>query len=66
VRRPKVVSNDIDNAIDALIDPDTTAAAAAPDDSDLDKYQQWKKWEPRVEKGSEAAANNPIKYFWVA
>jgi hypothetical protein len=57
------VSNDIDDAIDALIDPDATAAAAAADDSELDKYQRWKKWEPRAEKGSEAA-NNPIKY-WV-
>jgi hypothetical protein len=63
VRRPKVVSNDIDDAIDALIDPEATAAAAAADDSDLDEYQRWKKWEPRAEKGSEAA-NNPIKY-WV-
>jgi hypothetical protein len=63
VRRPRVVSNDIDDAIDALIDPEATAAAAAADDSDLDEYQRWKKWEPRAEKGSEAA-NNPIKY-WV-
>jgi hypothetical protein len=63
MRRPKVVSNNIDDAIDALIDPEATAAAAAADDRDLDKYQQWKKWGPRAEKGSEAA-NNPIKY-WV-
>jgi hypothetical protein len=63
VRRPKVVSNDIDDAIDALINPDATAAAAAADNGELDEYQRWKKWEPRAEKGSKAA-NNPIKY-WV-
>jgi hypothetical protein len=63
VRRPKVVSNDMNDAIDALIDPEATAAAAAANDVDLDRYQRWKTWEPRAEKGSEAT-NNPIKY-WV-
>jgi hypothetical protein len=62
-RRPRVVVNDIDNAIEALVDPKASAAAAATDNSELDKYERWKRWEPRVEKGSEAA-NNPIKY-WV-
>jgi hypothetical protein len=63
VRRPKVVSNNINDAINALINPKVTAAAAAADHSDLDEYQRWKKWELRAEKGSKAA-NNPIKY-WV-
>jgi hypothetical protein len=62
-RRPRVVVNDIDDAIEALVDPKASAAAAATDDSELDEYERWKRWEPRAEKGSEAA-NNPIKY-WV-
>ena len=63
-RRPRVVVNDIDDAIEALVDPKASAAAAATDDSELDEYERWKRWEPRAEKGSDAA-NNPIKY-WVS
>jgi hypothetical protein len=60
-RCPRVVVNDIDNAIEALVDPKAFVAAAETDDSKLDKYKRWKRWEPRAEKGSEAA-NNTIKY----
>lgn len=46
-----------DEAIDARINPRATAAATAADDSDLVRYQTWKKWERRgeSEKGSKAA-----------
>jgi hypothetical protein len=62
-RRPRVVVNDIDNDIKALVNPKAFAAAAETDNSELDEYERWKRWEPRAEKGSEAT-NNPIKY-WV-
>lgn len=62
VRPIRVVSNDIDDAIDSLMEPpDTPSVHAAP--IDIDEYERWKRCEPRAEKGSEAA-NNPIKY-WV-
>jgi hypothetical protein len=64
VRLPRVVSNDIDDAIESCIDPlephyPNVRAAL----SDLDEYERWKRCELRAEKGSDAA-NNPIKY-WV-
>jgi hypothetical protein len=59
IRPPRVVTNDIDDAIDSLIDPKATSSASA---DDLDEYERWKRWEPRAEKGSEAA-NNPIQYW---
>ena len=59
VRRPKVLSNDMDDAIDGLIDPTTTSDG---DDAATDEYSRWKACEQRVEKGSEYA-NNPIKYW---
>jgi hypothetical protein len=61
VPRPaRVVTNDIDDAIDSLMELDNPDEAAA---SDLDEYERWKRCEPRAAKGSDAA-NNPIKY-WV-
>ncbi|CAN9122483.1 unnamed protein product [Alternaria alternata] len=59
VRRLKVLSNDIDDAIDSIIDPTT---ASNSDEAADDEYTQWKLCERRVEKGSEYA-NNPIKYW---
>jgi hypothetical protein len=54
------VTNDIDDAIDSLIEP---TKSLGPSLSDLDEYERWKQCELRAEKGSDAA-NNPIKY-WV-
>jgi hypothetical protein len=61
VRLARVVTNDIDEAIDSLMELDNPDNAAA---GDLDEYERWKRCEPRAEKGS-GDANNPIKY-WVA
>jgi hypothetical protein len=60
IRRPKVLSSDMDDAIDSLIDPTTGDDNAAADD----ECERWKRSEPRAEKGTEHA-NNPIQY-WVA
>jgi hypothetical protein len=60
VRRPKVISSEIDDAIEALLDPDGAAAAI---DGDIDEYERWKAREPKVTKDSYAAVH-PIKY-WV-
>jgi hypothetical protein len=62
VQLPRVVLNDIDNAIKSLIDPlelyyPNVRAAS----SDLDEYERWKRCKLRAEKGLDAA-NNPIKY----
>jgi hypothetical protein len=38
-RRPRVVVNDINNAIKALVNPKASAAAAATD-SELDEYER--------------------------
>ncbi|KAI2479352.1 hypothetical protein Ptr902_09563 [Pyrenophora tritici-repentis] len=57
LRRPKLFSNDIDDAIDSLIDP----TAIANDDAAEDKYDKWKRSESRAEKGSDHA-RNPIQY----
>jgi hypothetical protein len=43
VRHPRVVVNDIDDAIEALVDPKASAAAAAVNDSELDEYERWKR-----------------------
>jgi hypothetical protein len=59
VRRPEVLTSDMDNAIDGLINP----SASINDTTDNDKFERWKRNEPRAEKGSNHA-NNPIKY-WV-
>jgi hypothetical protein len=53
----KPVSNDIDNAIDGLINPTTASNSAIVDD----EFTQWKQCKRRVEKDTEDA-NNPIKY----
>jgi len=53
VRRPKVLSNDMDYAIQSLIDPTSTS---------INEFSRWKLCEQRVEKGTEYA-NNPIKYW---
>jgi hypothetical protein len=59
VRRPKVLSNDMDDAIDRLIDP----SALADSSTEEDEFYRWKRNEPRTKKCTEHA-NNPIKY-WV-
>ena len=59
VRRLKVLSNDMDDAIDGLIDPTTIG-----DSNEIahDEFSQWKQREQRADKDSEYA-NNPIKYW---
>lgn len=57
VQRTKPVSNDIDDAIDGLIDPTTASNSAIVDD----EFTQWKQCKRRVEKDTEDA-NNLIKY----
>jgi hypothetical protein len=59
IRRPKVLSSDMDDAIDGLINPSTSASNTTEED----EYERWKRSEPRAEKGSDHA-NNPIRY-WV-
>jgi hypothetical protein len=59
IRRPEVLSSNMDNAIDSLVDPTTGDDNAAVDD----EYERWRWSEPRTEKGTEHA-NNPIQY-WV-
>jgi hypothetical protein len=58
VRCPKVLSNDMDDAIDSLIDPTNNSDDAAADY----EYDRWKRSEPRAEKGTEHA-NNLIQYW---
>ncbi|KAI1668043.1 Dimer-Tnp-hAT dimerization containing protein [Pyrenophora tritici-repentis] len=60
VRLLRVISNDMDEAIDALINPSSSDEASAAED----EYTRWKRSEPAAERGTEYA-NNPIKY-WVA
>jgi hypothetical protein len=60
VRPLKVISNDMDEAIDAVINPSSSGDASAAED----EYTKWKRSEPAAEQGTEYA-NNPIKY-WVA
>ncbi|KAG9379951.1 Dimer-Tnp-hAT domain containing protein [Pyrenophora tritici-repentis] len=60
VRPLRVISNDMDEAIDALINPSSSDEASAAED----EYTRWKRSEPAAERGTEYA-NNPIKY-WVA
>ena len=57
VRRPDVLTSDIDNAINGLINP----SASINNNTDDDEFERWKRSEPRAEKGSNYA-NNPIKY----
>jgi hypothetical protein len=57
--RTKVVSNNIEDAIESFIDP----GGAANNGGEEDKFEQWKRCKPRAEKGSNYA-NSPIKY-WV-
>jgi hypothetical protein len=59
VRRPKVLTSDMDDAIDGLINP----SASINNTTDDHEFERWKRSEPRAEKGSNHA-NNPIKY-WV-
>ena len=56
MRRPNVLTSDIDDAIDGLINP-----SAFINNTDDDEFKRWKRSEPRAEKGSNHA-NNPIKY----
>lgn len=59
LQRPKVLSNNMDDAIDSLMDPTIPGS----DDTGEDEYDRWRRSEPRAGKGTEYA-NNPIKY-WV-
>jgi hypothetical protein len=59
VRRPKVISSEIDDAIEALFDPDGAAAAT---DGDMDEYERWKAREPKASKDIYAAVH-PIRYW---
>jgi hypothetical protein len=59
VRRPKVTSSEIDDAIEALLDPDGAAAAT---DGDMDEYERWKAREPKANKDSYAAVD-PVSYW---
>jgi hypothetical protein len=56
VRGPKVLTSDMDDAIDGLINP----SASINNTTDDDKFKRWKRIEPRAEKDSNHA-NNPIK-----
>lgn len=60
MRPLRVISNDMDEAIDALVNPSSSDEASAAED----EYTRWKRSEPAAERGTEYA-NNPIKY-WVA
>ena len=57
VRRPKVLTSDMDDAIDGLIN----LSASINNKEDDDEFERWKRSEPRAEKGGNHA-NNPIKY----
>jgi hypothetical protein len=57
VRRSKVLTSDIDNAINGLINP----SASINGTTDDDKFMRWKRSELHAEKDSNHA-NNPIKY----
>jgi hypothetical protein len=59
VRCPKVLTSDMYNAIDGRIKP----SVSINNNTDNNESEQWKRSEPRAEKGSNHA-NNPIKY-WV-
>jgi hypothetical protein len=57
VRRLKVLTSNIDDAINGLINPN----ASINNTTDNDEFERWKRSEPRAEKDSNYA-NNPIKY----
>jgi hypothetical protein len=59
VGRPKVLFNDMNDALDSFIDP----SALADNNTEQDEFDRCKRNEPRTKKGTEHA-NNPIKY-WV-
>jgi hypothetical protein len=59
VKCPKVLSSNMDDAIDGLIDSSTSTNNTTEED----EYKRWKRSEPCAEKGSDHA-NNPIRY-WV-
>lgn len=58
-KRPNVISSDMDDAIDSLIDPSTSVTNNV---GELDEFERWKKCEPRVEKDHDHA-KFPIKYW---
>ena len=57
-RAPPIQPNNIDDAIDGLIDPQQGNTCG-----EEDEYERWKRYEPMAAKGSDAALN-PVKY-WV-
>jgi hypothetical protein len=59
VRPLKVIPNDMDDAIDSILNPSTVSNL----NTDEDEFTRWKR-EPCAERGTEHA-DNPIKY-WVA
>lgn len=60
VQRPKVLFNDMDDAIDGLINPTT----ASDNEGESDEYKRWRRNEPRAETNSEWH-RRPINY-WLA
>jgi hypothetical protein len=59
VRQPKVISSEIDDAIEALLDLDGAAAAT---DGNIDEYERWKARKSKVNKDRNAAVH-PIRYW---
>jgi hypothetical protein len=57
VKHLKVLSNDINDAINSLVNP----SALADNSTEEDEFDRWKRNEPRTKKGTKHA-NNPIKY----
>ena len=56
MRRPKVLTSDMDEVINSLINP-----SASINNNTDDEFERWKCSEPRAEKGSNHV-NNHIKY----
>jgi hypothetical protein len=52
-----VIPNDIDDAIDSILNPSTASSLSA----DEDEFKRWKRSELAAERGTEHA-DNPIKY----
>jgi hypothetical protein len=60
-RRPTVIINDIDDVIEALINPEPGAGTM---DNDKDEYVQWKHRELLAFKGSFAV--NDLVLYWLS
>ncbi|KAI1523728.1 Dimer-Tnp-hAT domain containing protein [Pyrenophora tritici-repentis] len=58
VRPLRVITNDLDDAIDSIMNP----SAGDNINTEEDEFARWKRSEPCAERGTEYA-NNPIKYW---